>query len=86
MKTLKKSLVKEYKHKKAINNNVTIGILRSCILTFWLTKDTTGMTMFLIQLFTKYTEPVRLNRKYRIKRIISKRRNLVAQTNYRRAG
>ena len=77
---------KEYKHDQKVNDNVTIGILKIHLFSLLSKPQSSEKILDLIPIFAKYTEPIRPNRTNKRQKSLAKRRNLITQTNYRRAG
>ena len=77
---------KEYKHPQKINDNVTIGILKPQLFALFSNPQNEHNISSLILLFAKYTQPIRPNRNNKRYQSLAKRRNLITQINYRRAG
>lgn len=75
-----------YKFDQKINDNVTIGILKKDLFALFISPNIEDKILFLIQNFAKFTEPIRPNRTNKRQKSIAKRRNLITQTNFRRAG
>lgn len=82
----KKNTKNGIKYEQKINNNVTIGILKFDFLSLWLSKSVSFFIDILVETFTKYTVPIRLNRSFIRKKGASKRKSMVTYTNFRRAG
>lgn len=77
----------KFKHRKydyLINKSVSIAIYKEKIMTIFISEEPDIIVQKLVDLFPKYTEPIRPNRHYKRKKSINKRRNLFTQNNYKR--
>lgn len=77
----------KFKHRKyeySINKSVSIAIYKEKIMTIFISEEPDIIVQKLVDLFLKYTEPIRPNRHYKRKKSINKRRNLFTQNNYKR--
>lgn len=74
------------KHDQAVNINVSIGLFRYQIMTLFLAKDPEPTILFLITNFAKNTQAIRPNRSFPRSKKITKNRNLITQTNFRKNG
>jgi hypothetical protein len=81
----KREAGKTIKNDQKINNNVTIGILKSQLFTLWTTANITPIVEKLVDIFVTKTVAIRKNRTIPRKKTTTKRNNATTQTNYRRA-
>lgn len=71
---------------RKINKNVALGVLKPKLIRLFLEQEPGQIIATLIQFFTRNTEAVRPNKAPpKRKKSLAKRRNLVTQTNFKRA-